>query len=125
MFKRLSFSSSAILLTLLGVSVALLADSGRAGLVRRSPLSSPTSLQFMTGLLVPKKPTGEIERLSPGALAEFDLNHDGHLSPMESARGTASIRETRDTCDYYSQILDKLPLWLRRLTGDPDADDLR
>lgn len=125
MRTRKVLSTSALVLILVGLTAAFLADSGRAHPVRRSSFGEPSTLQVFSNLLSPSTlPPGSIRRLSVGTVAEFDLNQDGHLSQMETARATAMIRENRQAYDHYSEWLSSLPSWLRRFAGDPEADDL-
>jgi len=122
---RKVLSTSALVLILVGLTAAFLADSDGAQPVHRSRVGEPSTLQVFANLLSPSTlPSGGIQRLSIGAVAEFDLNQDGRLSEMETARATAMIRENRKAYDHYGEWLSSLPSWLRRFAGYPEADDL-
>ncbi len=53
----------------------------------------------------------QIKRLSQSSLQEYDLNNDGRLSELESARASAMIRESRNELDRYGSLLTILQFW--------------
>ena len=57
------------------------------------------------------EPDRQIKRISQSSLLEYDVNKDGHLSELESARATALIRESRNEFDRYGNLLSSLRFW--------------
>jgi len=62
--------------------------------------------------LRPWQSDGPTDRLSEGAIPEFDVNGDGRLSDLEKARAAAIIRENRKELARYANMLSGLRAWV-------------
>jgi hypothetical protein len=109
---RKSFRAFAIVVTLFTLAISLLANSSRAHAARRKVVSDADALGSITELMFEENPPDrQIKRISQSSLHEYDLNKDGHLSELESARATALIRESRYELDRYGTLLTSLRAW--------------
>jgi len=103
---------SVLLLTCLATS--LVPTTGCGYVAPPPPVSSQeaTAFQVVSGLyLRPWRSAGPTDRMSQGAIPEFDLNRDGRLSDLEKARAAATIRENRKAFDRYGNLLSRLGAW--------------
>lgn len=102
----------ALFVTVATLAISLIGNSGRAQAARRKVVSDPDTLSSIAELMFEENESDrQIKRLSRSALDEYDLNQDGHLSTLESARATAIIRESRDELDRYGNLLSSLRGW--------------
>ena len=103
---------SALLLTGLAGSLGSTTGCGYAPPPPRVSTQEATAFQVVSGLyLRPWRSAGPTDRMSQGAILEFDLNKDGRLSDLEKARAAAIIRENRQAFDRYGNLLSSLGAW--------------
>ncbi len=111
-FTRRTIRVCAISVTLLTLAICLLMPSSRAHAARRTVVTEPDTLDTIADAMFEEQEPGrQIKRLSQSSLQEYDLNNDGRLSELESARASAMIRESRNELDRYGSLLTILQFW--------------
>ena len=101
-----------LLLACLTGSLASTTGCGYVAPPPRVSSQETTAFQVVSGLyLRPWRSAGPTDRMSQGAIPEFDLNGDGRLSDLEKARAAAVIRENRQEFDRYGKMLSSLGAW--------------
>lgn len=109
---RKSLRVCALFVTVITLAICLFATSNRAQAARRTVVTDPDTLDTIADVMFEEKEPGrQIKRLSQSSLQEYDLNKDGRLSELESARASAIIRQSRDELDRYGSLLSSLRFW--------------